>query len=115
MELQCKHISASEAGDEIFQVLFEVHPEQEDSPYLLISRSFFEEDEVEPSSVYVETNDGRLTGHYKKIKAQLERHSFTIRLPPPAADTIKVDFTTSEMNFNKVKRMLQIIFQEDID
>jgi len=114
MKLKCKHISASEAGDEIFQVLFDVQPEKEDSPYLLISRAFFEEDEGKPSAVYVEINNERLTGHYAKIKAQLERSSFTLRLPPPVDDTIKIDFTTSERNFKKVKRMLRIIFREDI-
>jgi hypothetical protein len=114
MKLKCEHVYADEAGEEIFQVLFEVQPEQEDAPYLLISQAFFEEDEGESSAVYVETNDESLTGHYANIKAQLERSSLTLRLPPPVDDTIKVDFTTSEGNFKKVKRMLRIIFQEDI-
>jgi hypothetical protein len=33
MRLKCRKASASVAGDEIFQVLFEVNSEQEDGPY----------------------------------------------------------------------------------
>ena len=116
MKLKCEHISASEAGGEIFQVLFEVLPDQENSPYLLISRAFLEEEEEEeePSSVYVETDDERLIGHYMGIHAKLERSRLTLRLPTPVNDTIEVDFTTSDLNFERVKDMLQIIFQRDI-
>ena len=35
MKLKCKRASASEAGGKMFQVLFEVNPEQEDGPYAL--------------------------------------------------------------------------------
>ena len=60
MKLKCKHVSASEAGDEIFQVLFEVQSEQEGGSYVLISRAFLEEDEGEFSPIYLETHDERL-------------------------------------------------------
>ena len=118
MKLKCEHVSADEAGEEIFQVLFEVIPDREDSPYLLISRAYLTEDlddEEEHNSVYVETQDENLIGHYEKIKAELGRNFLTLRLPPPVNDTIQVDFTTSDRNFVKVKRMLKIIFQEDIN
>ena len=62
MKLKCKHVSASEAGDEIFQVLFEVQSEQEGGSYVLISRAFLEEDEGEFSPIYLETHDERLIG-----------------------------------------------------
>ena len=118
MKLKCEHVSADEAGEEIFEVLFEVDPDGEDSPYLLISRAYLTEDigyEEEHNSVYVETHDERLIGHYEKIKAELGRNFLTLRLPPPLNETIRVDFTTSDRNFMKVKRILKIIFQEYIN
>jgi hypothetical protein len=36
MKLKCEHTSASEAGDEIFQVMFEAKRDREDGPYILI-------------------------------------------------------------------------------
>jgi hypothetical protein len=45
MKLKCQRASASEAGGEMFQVLFEANPEQEDGPYVLIQRAWLEEDE----------------------------------------------------------------------
>jgi len=118
MKIQCEHVSADEAGEELFQVLFEVNPDLEDSPYLLISRAYLTEDigyEEELNSVYVETQVESLIGHYEKIKAELGRNSLTLRLPPPLSETIRVDFTTSDRNFMKVKRILKIIFQEYIN
>lgn len=114
MKLNCKYVSASEAGDEIFQVIFEVRPEQEGGPYVLISRAFLEEDEDKLSSIYLETHDERLIGHYTEIEAQLTRNRFTACLPPPVDESIEVDFTTSDQNFEKVKRTLGIIFQKDM-
>ena len=45
MILKCRKASASEAGDEMFQVLFEANPEQEDGPYVLIQRAWLEEND----------------------------------------------------------------------
>jgi hypothetical protein len=106
MELKCQHVSASEAGDEIFQILFKEKREQENGPYLLISRAFLEEDEGEPSPVYIETQDEQLIGHYPTVDAELTRNHLTIRLPSPADDTIEVEFVTSDREFKRIKRML---------
>jgi hypothetical protein len=114
MKLKCKHVSASEAGDEIFQIRFEVQPEHEGGSYVLISRAFLEEDEDEFSPIYLETHDERLIGHYPEIDAQLTRSHFTVRLPPPVDESIVVDFTTSDQNFEKVRRTLGIILQKDM-
>ena len=114
MKLKCKHVSASEAGDEIFQVLFEVQSEQEGGSYVLLSRAFLEEDEGEFSPIYVETHDERLIGHYPEIDAQLIRRRFTAWLPPPVDELIEIDFITSDQNFEKVRRTLGIILQKDM-
>ena len=94
MKLNCQHVSASEAGHEIFQVLFAAQPEQEDGPYVLISHAFLEEDEGESSSIYVETHDEGLIGHYPQIDAQLTRSRLTIRLPSPGV----IPVPTSPLN-----------------
>ena len=57
MKLKCQHASASEAGDEIYQVIFEEKRDQESGSYVLIQRAWLEEDEGETSRTYVETHD----------------------------------------------------------
>jgi hypothetical protein len=112
MELRCQYVSASEAGDEIFQVMFEEKPEEEEGPYLLISRAFLEEDEGEVDPVYIETHDKRLIGHYPTVGTELTRDRFTITLPPPANETIQVHFNASDKEFRRVVRTLEIILQK---
>jgi len=114
MRLDCQHVSASEAGDEIFQVLFEAKEECEDGAYVLIQRAWLEEDEGEFSPIYVETHDQRLIDHYPTVDAVLTRNHLTLRLPSPANETIEIEFKTSDANFQEVRRMLGIIFQKDM-
>ena len=114
MKLKCRKASASEAGDEIFQVLFEVAPEQEDGPYVLIQRAWLEEEEGAASPYYVETHEERLIGHYATLEAELSRKRLTLRLPPPANENIEIDFTTSDTNFQEIQRVLGIILQQDL-
>ena len=112
MEMRCPHVSADEAGDEMFQVLFGEKRELLDGAYLLISRAFFEEDEGLPSPIYVETHDEQMVGHYPKVGAELTRDRLTLRLPSPANETIVVDFTTSDKNFQRLVSILGVILQE---
>ena len=114
MKVKCQHVSASEAGDEIFQVHFEEKLDQIDAPYVLIQRAWLEEDEGEFSPIYVETHDERLINHYPTVDATLTRTHLELRLPSPANETIEVEFMTSDANFRKVRRMLGIILQKDM-
>ena len=114
MKLKCAKASASEAMGEIFQVMFEVDPEQEESPYLLIQRAWLEEEEGAASQIYVETHDERLIGHYVSLEAILTRNHLTLRLPPPKDETIEIDFTASARDFHAVQRALGIILQRDL-
>jgi hypothetical protein len=111
LALKCQHASASEAGDEIFQVLFEARRDEDYGPYLLISRAFLEEDDGEADSVYVETQDERLIGHYPTVGAELTRDRFTLTLPAPANETIEVHFKASDREFREIVRTLGIILQ----
>ncbi|MFO7803065.1 MAG: hypothetical protein R6V55_12295 [Desulfovermiculus sp.] len=56
MKLNCQYVSASEAGDEIFQILMEEERDRDEGPYLLLQRAFLEEYEGN-DPFYVETND----------------------------------------------------------
>ena len=114
MELKCKRASASEAGGEMFQVLFEVSPEQEDSPYVLIQRAWLEEEEGAASEYYVETHEERLIGHYATLQVELSRNHLTLQLPPPTDETIEIDLTASERSFQEIQRVLGIIVQRDL-
>ena len=113
MKLKCKRASASEAGGEMFQVLFEVNPEQEGSPYVLIQRAWLEEEEGAASPYYVETHEERLIGHYATLEAELSRNRLILQLPP-TGETIEIDFTTSESDFQEIRHVLGIILQRDL-
>jgi len=54
MKLKCRHVDVSEAGEEIYQASFEEDRNQEGSPYVLIQRAFFPEEDGEPSPIYLE-------------------------------------------------------------
>jgi hypothetical protein len=113
MKLKCKHVSATEAGDEIFQLLFAVKRDIDGGPYLMIQREFLEEDEGAFGSSYVETHEERLIGYYPNLEAELTRSRLTLRLPPPANETIEVEFLTSDAAFSEVRRVLGIILQRE--
>ena len=114
MKLKCQYVSATEAGDEIFQVLFKAERDQEDGPYLLLQRAFFEEDDGDDEACYIETNEEHLIGHYPKIDAALTRNRLIINLPPPVNEMIEVNFQATDSEFQGIRRMLAIILQQDL-
>ena len=87
--------------------------ERDGGPYVLIQRAFLEEDEGESDPCYVETHEECLIGFYPNLEAELTRNRLTLRLPPPANETIEVEFLTSDTGFSKVRRVLGIILQRD--
>jgi len=111
MRLDCQYVSTSEAGGEIFQVLFEAERDQEDGPYLLLQRAFLEEDEGKDAPCYVETNDKRLIGHYPDLEVELTRNRLTVNLPLPSAETIEADFKATDEEYEQIRRMLKIILR----
>ena len=49
-------------------------------------------------------------GNHERVEAELSREHLTLRFPcDPASEQIDVDFTTSDGNFKRIKRMLGII------
>ncbi len=113
MKLSCQSVSTSEADDEMFQVLFEIARDDEDGPYLLLQRAFLEEDDGEDDPCYVETNEEHLIGYYPNLRAELTRNRLTLNLPPPATETIEVNFQITNPEFQEVRRMLTIVLHQD--
>ena len=111
MKLDCQYVSAGEAGGEIFQILMEAKRDQEDGPYLLLQRAFFEEAEGHDAPCYLETNDERLIGHYPEIEVKLTRHRLTVKLPPPVDETIEANFAASDEEFRRIRDMLNVLMQ----
>lgn len=115
MEFTCTQASASEAGDEIFQVLFQNNcdPEDFDSPYLLIQRAWLEEDEGGSDGIYVECTNIGLCGHYSGgVVAELTRDSIHLHLPAPANEVIKVRFKASDQEYKEISEMLALMLND---
>ena len=98
----------------MFQVLWEASPDQEEGPYVLIQRAWLEEDDGAASRIYVETQDDRLCGPYATLEVELLRNRLTRQLPPPADETIEIDFKTPDRTFQELQRILGIIVQDDL-
>jgi len=113
MKLNCQSVSSSEAGDEIFQILFEAEINQDDGPYLLLQRAFLEEDDGDNVSCYVETNEENIIGHYSIFQADLSRNRLTLVLPSPTNETIEVNFQITDQKFWELRHMLTIVLQQD--
>ena len=113
MKLNCQSVSTSEAGDEIFQILFNAEINQDDSSYLLLQRAFFEEDDGDNVSCYVETNEEYLIGHYPNFHADLSRNQLTLVLPSPTNETIEINFQITDQKFRELRHMLTIVLQQD--
>ena len=115
MEFTCTKASASEGGDEIFQVLFQNDCDSKDfdSPYLLIQRAWLEEDEEDSDGVYVECTNRDLCGYYTGgVIAELTRDLIHLHLPAPANEVIKVRFTTSDQDFDEIDKMLTLMLKD---
>ena len=115
MEFTCTQASASEAGDEIFQVLFQNGCDSEDfdSPYLLIQRASLEEDEGDSDGIYVECTNVDLCGHYSGgVVAELTRELIHLHLPAPANEVIKVGFKANDQDYKEISKMLPLMLND---
>jgi hypothetical protein len=103
-ELQCKHVSASEAGD-YFQVMFE-NTRDAEGGYLLVQRQFEMPDEGE---CYVEADDPEFGGHYRIRNARLTSEQFEFEFGNEPACKVGVFFEARGSTYSEVKRILQIM------
>ena len=106
--LKCENVQASEAIDEIFQVCFETNFDSL-KDYFLIQRNF-EFEEITGKKIYTESDDDNFTGYNIIGEAQLDRNRFYIKFNNSSKSEIELLFKVSEKNFQKIKRILEIIF-----
>jgi hypothetical protein len=104
-KLQAKHVSASEAGGEYFQVMFEEEWES-DKAYFLIQRQFEMPDD---GSCYVETQKEEARGHFKIRRARLSRDRLRIRLPQQREAEWEITFAIDDAAYEEMKGILGAI------
>ncbi len=112
MKLNCTHASASDAGGDYFQVMFE-EGEGENRPYLLIQRGFEFDDDETPDPCYVETLDEKFIGHHSGAKGVLGRNSFLLSIPNEP-ETIESQFDISSKEFAEIRKVLRIILGDNL-
>ena len=106
-ELQCEHVSASEAGDG-FQVLFEKIPDSEEG-YVLVQRHFEYQD---GGKCYLETDDQEFCGHFRFRRARLSRKRFQMVFGIKPVREITVFFKATDSAYAEVQRVLKIMIPE---
>ena len=104
MKIQLDHVSAAESGD-YYQVNFEA-TDDGDGPYVLIQRQFEDDD---GGLCYLETHDQDYIGHFKVVRATLDRHRFCLELRRKRSSKVEVTFKTNEENYMEVSRILRIM------
>ena len=103
MKTRLDHVSASESGD-YYQVLFKA--EKDGAAYLLIQRQFEDPDR---GFCYLESHDQDYIGHFKVVRARLERNRFCLKLGRKGAAEIEVTFRTTERNYKDIARIMRIM------
>ncbi len=104
MKIQLDHVSMSEDGD-YFQVHFGAAHDG-DGPYVLIQRQF---EDADGGLCYLETHDQDYIGHFKVVRATLDRHRFSLELRRQKFSKVEVTFKTDEPNYIEVSRILRIM------
>lgn len=104
MKIQLDRVSAAESGD-----YYQVHfggADDGDGPYVLIQRQFEDDD---GGVCYLETHDQDYIGHFKVVRATLDRHRFCLELWRKNFSKVEVTFKTNEPNYIEVLRILRIM------
>lgn len=104
MKIQLDHVSATESGD-YYQVAFGAAHDG-DGPYVLIQRQFEDDD---GGLCYLETHDQDYIGHFKVVRATLDRDRFRLELRRRKSSMVEVTFKTNEPNYIEVSRILRIM------
>lgn len=104
VKIQLDHVSAAESGD-YYQVHFGAANDG-DGAYVLIQRQFEDDD---GGLCYLETHDQDYIGHFKVVRATLDRHRFCLELRRKKSSKVEVTFETNEPNYIEVSRILRIM------
>jgi len=107
-ELRCEYVSASEAGGEYFQVLFE-KARDNDEGYLLVQRQF---EMPDGGRCYVETDDSEFVGHFRLRNARLSINQFEFDFGNGGTRTVRVSFDVAESAYAQARRVLRIMIPD---
>jgi hypothetical protein len=107
-ELRCEYVSASEAGGEYFQVLFE-KARDSDEGYLIVQRQF---ETPDGGKCYVETDDIEFVGHFRLRNARLSSNQFEFDFGNGGTRTIRVSFDVAESAYAQARRVLRIMIPD---
>jgi hypothetical protein len=98
-------VSVASSGGEYFQVSFE-EDQDSDSAYFLIQRQFESDD---GGSVYVESLDRTLCGHFKIRSARLGRNTLRLELDCQTTETVQIWFQTNDARYKQLRRVLKMM------
>jgi hypothetical protein len=104
MNMNCKHVSASEAGD-YYQVLFEKQIDDDDEYFLIQQQFEFPSDD----KCYIETQDEEFVGHYKIKEARINPNKFYLEIQRKQNSKITINFETTPKSYKDIRRVLKII------
>jgi len=103
-KFHAQHVSASESGEEYFQVLFE-EEEDSDKAYLLLQRQF---EMPGRSHCYIENHELSSSGHFI-ANAVLHRNEFQLNVLGQEKGNWNISFDIENDNYEEVKSILKVI------
>lgn len=104
MKTRLDCVSASQSGD-YYQVLFEAEKDG-DGAYLLIQRQF---EDPDGGLCYLETHDEDYIGHFKVVRATLDRKRLYLELGRKEGADVEVTFKTTDQNYDDVERIMRMM------
>ena len=110
-KLHANYVSASGAGGEFFQVLFEENQSENEDEYVSTDKYFLIQRQFEfpdNGECYIETQEPSECGEFLISFSKLSRDKFCIQLPEQPSKW-EISFETDDDNFEEVKRILKII------
>ena len=116
MKFHANYVSASEAGDEYFQVSFDTEAPSDDDfdlsgpahPYLLVQRQFEDDD---GGVCYIETCDhDNYTGHFRLRLIEFTPKRLAFEIARADLKYVEVTYDLDAKQFGEVQRVVQIIF-----
>ena len=110
-KLHANFVSASEAGGEFFQVLFEENQSENEDEYVSTDKYFLIQRQFEfpdNGECYIETQEPSECEQCQISFSKLNRDKFCIQLPEQPRKW-EITFAIDDDNYEEVKRILKII------
>ena len=116
MRFHANYVSASEAGNEYFQVSFDIEAPSDDDfdlsgpvpPYLLVQRQFEDDD---GGVCYIETHDhDPYTGHFRLRLIEFTPTRLAFEIARADHKYVEVTYDLDAKRFAEVQRVVHIVF-----